>query len=103
MTRGGTLPLRKPGTVTCSAILWYAVSRLGLSSAKGTSTVSRTRVGSSVSTALFTAVVSSLGLLLGSQARARGGGHAVTEALRRQRGIPGRTPHRACARYRTLR
>jgi hypothetical protein len=32
----------------------YAVSRLGLSSSKGTSTVNRTRVGFRVSRALFT-------------------------------------------------
>src|SRR5581483_5294133 len=83
MTRGGTLPFRKPGTVTCSAILLYAVSRLGSSSAKGTSTVSRTRVGSRVSTALFTAVISSLGLLLGSK-RVLGVWSRRMEALRRR-------------------
>src|SRR4051812_32018965 len=54
MTRAGILPLRKPGTVTCWLIFLYAASRLGLSSSKGTSTVSRTRVGFRVSTALFT-------------------------------------------------
>src|SRR3954468_4665298 len=54
MMRAGILPLRKPGTVTCWLIFLYAASRLGLSSSKGTSTVSRTRVGFRVSTALFT-------------------------------------------------
>src|SRR5258708_33035233 len=54
MTRAGILPLRKPGTETCWLIFLYAASRLGLSSSKGTSTVSRTRVGFRVSTALFT-------------------------------------------------
>src|SRR4051794_20091221 len=57
MTIAGTLPLRKPGMVTCCAILLYAASRLGLSSSKGTSTVSLTRVGFNVSTALFTGVL----------------------------------------------
>ena len=55
MIGAGTLPLRKPGIVTCCAIFRYAASRLGLSSSKGTSTVSLTRVGFKVSTALFTA------------------------------------------------
>ena len=55
MTAGGTLPRRKPGTLICLAICWYAASRLGLSSSKGTSTVSLARVGLKVSTALFTA------------------------------------------------
>ena len=54
MTRAGILPLRKPFTVTCWLIFLYAASRLSLSSSKGTSTVSRTRVGFRVSTALFT-------------------------------------------------
>src|SRR5690242_4400041 len=54
MMRAGILPLRKPGTVTWLLIFLYAASRLGLSSSKGTSTVSRTRVGFRVSTALFT-------------------------------------------------
>ena len=53
MTAGGTLPRRKPGTLICLAICWYAASRLGLSSSKGTSTVSLARVGLKVSTALF--------------------------------------------------
>ncbi len=57
---GGTLPLRKPGTVTCWAIFLYAASRLGLSSSKGTSTVSLTRVGFKVSTALFTVFSSNM-------------------------------------------
>src|SRR5215204_6480600 len=55
--RGGTLPLRKPGIVTCWAIALYALSRLGLSSSKGTSTESRTRVALRVSTVLFTCVL----------------------------------------------
>src|SRR5438552_2164267 len=53
----GTRPLRNPGIVTCAAIFLYAESRLGLSSSNGTSTVSRTRVGFSVSTELFTVVL----------------------------------------------
>ena len=40
-------------------MLAYALSRLGLSSSKGTSTASRTRVGLRVSTVLFNALVSS--------------------------------------------
>src|SRR5437764_5366127 len=51
--RGGTLPGRKPLTLIWRPIFWYAVSRLGLSSSNGTSTVSLTRVGLRVSTALF--------------------------------------------------
>src|SRR5690349_12178581 len=54
MIRAGTLPWRKPGTLICWAIVLYAASRLGLSSSKGTSTVSLARVGLKVSTALFT-------------------------------------------------
>src|SRR5262245_40020603 len=54
MTIGGTLPRRKPGTLICEEIFLYALSRLGLSSSKGTSTVSLARVGPKVSTALFT-------------------------------------------------
>ena len=57
MTIGGTLPLRKPGMLICWAIFLYAASRLGLSSSKGTSTVSLARVGLKVSTALFTTVL----------------------------------------------
>ena len=38
----------------CWAMVLYALSRLGLSSSKGTSTVSLARVGLKVSTALFT-------------------------------------------------
>src|SRR3954451_9220957 len=68
MTGGGTLPLRKPGMLICLAMAWYAASRLGLSSSKGTSTVILARVGLSVSTALFT------GLLLGFVGRACGSG-----------------------------
>src|SRR3954449_5991239 len=54
MTIGGTLPRRKPGTLICWAMVLYAASRLGLSSSKGTSTVSLARVGLKVSTVLFT-------------------------------------------------
>src|SRR5665647_1808707 len=54
MIRAGILPARKPGTLICEPIVLYAASRLGLSSSKGTSTVSLTRVGLRVSTALFT-------------------------------------------------
>src|SRR5689334_23856462 len=54
MTGGGTLPLRNPGTLIWRAMAWYAASRLGLSSSKGTSTVILARVGLNVSTALFT-------------------------------------------------
>src|SRR4029453_3912431 len=53
MTIGGTLPRRKPGTLICWAIFLYAASRLGLSSSKGTSTVSLARGGVKFSTALF--------------------------------------------------
>src|SRR6476661_2880686 len=55
MIREGTLPLRKPGTWIWEPMVAYAASRLGLSSSNGTSTVSLTRVGFRVSTALFTA------------------------------------------------
>src|SRR5436305_14586967 len=54
MIAAGTRPGRNPGTRTCWPMLLYALSRLGLSSSKGTSTVSRTRVGLRVSTVLFT-------------------------------------------------
>src|SRR5436190_22901967 len=54
MIRGGTFPLRKPGTVTWLPMVLYALSRLGFSSSNDTSTVSFTRVGLRVSTALFT-------------------------------------------------
>src|SRR5690625_1224083 len=54
MMRAGTLPLRKPGTVTWAPMVLYASSTLGLSSAYGTSTLILTRVGSSCSTELFT-------------------------------------------------
>ena len=60
MTIGGTLPRRKPGMLICWAIVLYAASRLGLSSSKGTSTVSLARVGLKVSTALFTGCLLSL-------------------------------------------
>src|SRR5215469_6852126 len=55
MTRGGTRPGRKPGILTCFATSRYALSRLALSSANGTSMVSLTRVGLSSSTSVFTA------------------------------------------------
>ena len=61
MILAGTLPLRKPGTWICEAIVLYASSMLGLSSSKGTSTVSLTRVGLRVSTALFTTWTPGLG------------------------------------------
>ena len=54
MIRAGTLPLRKPGIWIWDPIVWYALSRSGFSSSKGTSTMSLTRVGLRVSTALFT-------------------------------------------------
>ena len=57
ITCGGTLPLRNPGTVICEAMLWYAASRLGLSSSNGTSTMSLTLVGLKDSTVLFTVAV----------------------------------------------
>src|SRR5512144_591214 len=68
MTIGGTLPLRKPGTLICWAIFLYAASRLGLSSSKGTSTVSFARVGLRVSTALFTGVSPQLCPMCGAAA-----------------------------------
>ena len=57
MTAAGTLPRRKPGTLTCWAISRYAFLRLGSSSTNGTSMASRTRVGLRVSTVLFTGVL----------------------------------------------
>src|SRR4029450_1080128 len=54
MIRDGTLPLRKPGTWICCPMVLYAASRLGFSSSYGTSTVILTRVGLTVSRALFT-------------------------------------------------
>src|ERR1700712_811305 len=56
ITIGGTLPLRKPGTLIERAMSAYALSMLGLRSAKGTSTVILTRVGLSCSTVLGTVV-----------------------------------------------
>src|SRR6478609_7563064 len=76
MTIGGTLPRRKPGTLICWAIFLYAASRLGLSSSKGTSTVSLARVGLKVSTALFT------GLLLLFEMMMGGSGPGREEAIR---------------------
>ena len=61
MMRAGTLPWRKPGTLTCWAIFLYARSKSGFSSSKGTSTLIRTRVGLSRSTVLFTSRYSSIG------------------------------------------
>src|SRR4051812_19541279 len=55
MIRDGTLPLRNPGTWICWPIVLYAASRLGFSSSYDTSTVILTRVGLTVSRALFTA------------------------------------------------
>src|SRR5690242_18490112 len=81
MTRAGILPLRKPGTVTCWLIFLYAASRLGLSSSKGTSTVSRTRVGFRVSTALFT-VGSPWGLYGRLSATSPVFGHAARRVMR---------------------
>src|SRR5690606_20626739 len=52
----GTLPGRKPLIRTCCEISLYALSRFGLSSSNGTSTVSLTRVGVSSSTSVFTGV-----------------------------------------------
>ena len=48
------LPLRKPGTWICWPMVLYAASRLGFSSSYDTSTVILTRVGLTVSRALFT-------------------------------------------------
>src|SRR6478736_3825409 len=76
MTIGGTLPRRKPGTLICWAIFLYAASRLGLSSSKGTSTVSLARVGLKVSTALFT------GLLLLFEMMVGGSGPGREDAIR---------------------
>ena len=56
--------MRKPGTLICWAIFLYAASRLGLSSSKGTSTVSFARVGLKVSTALFTGLSPQLSTVL---------------------------------------
>src|SRR5688500_16525669 len=64
MTAGGTLPRRNPGTLICFAICLYAASRLGLSSSKGTSTVSLALVGLKVSTALFTGCSPRSGVVL---------------------------------------
>ena len=54
ITIGGTLPRRKPGMFTCLAMSRYALSMLGLSSVKGTSTVILTRLGVNCSTVLGT-------------------------------------------------
>src|ERR1700712_252678 len=74
ITGGGTLPLRKPGMLICLAMDWYAASRLGLSSSKGTSTVILARVGLSVSTALFTGfLLQTIGwVVLGQTVQSRG-------------------------------
>jgi len=45
MIRGGTLPLRKPGTFTWFAIVRYAGFQLGFELVEGHSMVSFTRVG----------------------------------------------------------
>ena len=52
------MPLRKPGICTESAIFLVAASTAGLSSSKGTSTVSFTLVGLSFSDSVFTGQVS---------------------------------------------
>src|SRR3954453_23799006 len=57
MTGGGTLPGRKPCTRIWLPIFLYAACTLGCSSSNGTLTVSRTRVGLSVSTAVSTVLV----------------------------------------------
>ena len=71
--------MRKPGTLICWAIFLYAASRLGLSSSKGTSTVSLARVGLKVSTALFTGVLLSrlIGRWRSRAVRAASGGAVV--------------------------
>ena len=51
---GGTLPLRKPGMLTCEPMCSYAWSMLGFSSSGVTVIVSFTRVGLSFSTVVFT-------------------------------------------------
>src|SRR6185369_3781976 len=56
--RGGTLPGRKPDTRTCRDSFLYVASREGFRSSKGTSTVSLTLVGLSVSLVAFTARMS---------------------------------------------
>ncbi len=73
ITRLGTLPLRKPGTEICAAMRLYAASSEGLSSSNGTSTVSFTRVGDRVSTALFTWIGAPGSVRAGSRAAVRGG------------------------------
>src|SRR5450631_2792784 len=89
MIRAGTLPARKPGTLICEPIVLYAASRLGLSSSKGTSTVSLTRVGLRVSTALFTTGHSRI---LGGGLTSQGlGNHAETSVHAKGCGSVGRT------------
>src|SRR5450631_3295948 len=90
MIRAGTLPARKPGTLICEPIVLYAASRLGLSSSKGTSTVSLTRVGLRVSTALFTTGHSRI---LGGRLTSQGlGNQAETSVHAKGCGSVGRTP-----------
>src|SRR3954466_15751505 len=60
---GGTLPGRNPLSRTCCPNFLYAESSEGLSSSNGTSTVSFTRVGPRVSTALFIGRRSSFAVL----------------------------------------
>ena len=55
--RAGALPGRKPGRRICCANALYARSKSGFSSANGTSTTTRTRVGLSCSTVLFTVLL----------------------------------------------
>src|SRR4029453_10989533 len=58
ITIGGTFPRRNPGMLTDLATSAYALSMLGLRSAKGTSTVILTRVGLNCSTVLGTLLYS---------------------------------------------
>ena len=88
MMRAGTLPLRKPGTLTCWAIFLYARSKSGFSSSKGTSTLIRTLVGLSRSTVLFTSRYSSIGFLFSGSART-GDRHTTSSESRRDPGRDG--------------
>ena len=76
----GTLPGRKPGMRICDPISLYAVSRLGFSSSKGTSTASRTRVGLRFSTVLFTVLMLLGGASLGGSSV--GGRRAARDVTR---------------------
>src|SRR6476646_5907980 len=101
MTIGGTLPRRKPGMLICCAIFLYAASRLGLSSSKGTSTVSLARVGLKVSTALFTGVLlstytSGRWVVIGSRPHSGGGREGADELV----GATGLEPAISCSQSR---